>query len=189
MAYRDYKTHNQRHHYRINERVRIGLSMIPEEREKEVIDDIMQGLNFSSLARISAEFELALAKIPAPESEVRVALQALNRKLDMVIAAVGLNASGAIREQTINLSYGGCRLRTDQLLIQEAGVDVSLVLANSQRMRLFARVVDVKALSGVDSGLYEVAMQFQAMSDKAAAVLRKHIEDRQRKILQSRLRR
>lgn len=189
MAYKDYQTHNQRSHYRINDLARIGMSLVPVEHEQAVIDDIVAGLNASSLARISSEIELAVDKIPAVQKEVAVALKAINKKIDVIAGAMGVQCEGAIREQPVNLSYGGCRTLSEQKFEQGDGVEVSLILANSQRLRMFARVVHVKALSGQRLGQYEVAVQFQAMSDRAADLLKSYMELRQRQLLRKKLRR
>lgn len=89
--------------------------------------------------------------------------------------------------QIISLSFGGCRLKTDQQLTQESGVDFRLTLTNEQAIRIFARVVDVKALSGPGSKLYEVAMQFQAMSEKANSTLYLFLKGKQQQMTRSNL--
>lgn len=176
-------------HFRINDVARIGMSLVPETQEQEVVGDILSGLNFSSLARISSEIDLAIEKIPPQQKDLRIAFQAVNKKLDMIAESMGVQCEGTIREQPVNLSYGGCRTTVDTEYGRGDGVDVSLILANSQRLRVFARVVDVKALSGAQLGLYEVALQFQVMSDRAADVLKRYMEQRQRQLLRKRLRR
>ena len=72
---------------------------------------------------------------------------------------------------------------------KDEGVDLTIILTGNQRLRFFARVVDVKALTGHNAGEFEVAMQFQAMSKSSAAMLEKHIVKRQRLALRTRLQR
>ncbi|MCP4790707.1 MAG: hypothetical protein GY881_10790 [Gammaproteobacteria bacterium] len=166
---------NRRQHYRITDLVKVGLHVIAKESEQEVIEDITQGLTHSSLARINSEVEIAIDSVSTQHKDVQAALQALNRKLDLVVGAINLHPSHTLREQTISLGFGGCRLLTDVELGKDQAVDLTIVLADSQRLRLFARVVDVKAQAEQDSGGYEVALQFQAMSKVTAATLEKHI--------------
>lgn len=180
---------NQRHHYRITDIVKVGLLQVPLEFEKDVIEDITQGIAHSSLARINSDIDLAIESVSPQQKDTKVALKAINRKLDLIAAAIGLHASGAVREQAINLSFGGCRLHTEQELSKDEGVDLTIILMGNQRLRMFARVVDVKALTGRHAGEFEVAMQFQAMSKSAAAMLEKHLVKRQRLALRTRLKR
>lgn len=180
---------NQRHHYRITDIVKVGLLQVPFEFEKDVIEDITQGIGHSSLARINSDIDLAIESVSPQEKDTKMALKAINRKLDLIAAAIGLHASGAVREQAINLSFGGCRLHTEQELSKDEGVDLTIILMGNQRLRMFARVVDVKALTGRHAGEFEVAMQFQAMSKSAAAMLEKHLVKRQRLALRTRLKR
>ena len=180
---------NQRYHYRITDIVRIGLQQVPEEIEQDVIEDITQGLMHSSLARINSDIDLALANIPNQHKSTQIALKALNVKLDMLAGAMGLHAAGVLEEQAVNLGFGGCRFRTEKDLNKDEAVDLSIVLTGNQRLRIFARVVDVKALAGRNLGEREVALQFQAMGKTTSTILERHLVQRQRLALRTRLRR
>lgn len=180
---------NQRNHYRITDVLRIGLQFVPPEFEKDVIEEVTQGISHTSLERLNGELDQAIRAIQSTQKDVSRALMVMNRKLDLLASTIGLNATGSMREVAINLSFGGCRLLAEQEFHKDDGVDVSILLAGNQRLRLFARVVDVKALAGSRSGEYELALQFQAMGKRTALILEKHIVQRQRLALRTRLRR
>ena len=180
---------NQRNHYRITDVLRIGLQFVPPEFEKDIIEEVTQGISHTSLERLNGELDQAIRAIPSTHKDISRALMVMNRKLDLLASTIGLNATGSMREVAINLSFGGCRLLAEQEFNKDDGVDVSILLAGNQRLRLFARVVDVKALTGSRSGEYELALQFQAMGKRTALILEKHIVQRQRLALRTRLRR
>lgn len=118
----------------------------------------------------------ALAKLAETAPETREVIDLLNRKLDLVVEALGEDVEGleggSLVTRDINLSVGGLSFRAEEEMVDRESLLVDLLFYPERRtIRALARVVGVVP----EEGEYRVHLDFDRITDTDRELLMSHI--------------
>ncbi|WP_168203125.1 PilZ domain-containing protein [Marinobacter fonticola] len=164
----------RRRFYRVDDRVALRYVRLSDKASlsAELVDLSLR----TRQVDIDLALDQALAKLAETAPETREVIDLLNRKLDLVLEALGDEVdgleAGSLVARDINLSAGGLSFRTQEAIADEESLLVDLLFYPERRtVRILARVVGMVP----EDGEFRVHLDFERITDTDRELLMSHI--------------
>jgi len=168
---------NRREYSRVNAVVPFGVRLVsPEERE-------------SLLSRICNQTTVDLGGLPEIQDQALAEwLSALNRKLDLILTALGAQKLGfsSLPVRQINISGGGLSFPSSEAFNRGDILEIMTVLSAGASVALY--IYGEVVASDRRSDGFEIGLKFVAMDDQIREEICRFVFERERQILREKRR-
>ncbi|MCU0532065.1 MAG: PilZ domain-containing protein [Syntrophales bacterium] len=168
---------NRREYSRVAAVVPFGVRLVPEEERK------------SLLSRISNQTAVDLGGLPEIQDQALAEwLSALNRKLDLILNALGAQKLGfsSLPVRQINISGGGLSFASSEAFNRGDILEIMTVLSAGASVALY--IYGEVVASDRRSDGFEIGLKFVAMDDQIREEICRFVFERERQILREKRR-
>lgn len=164
----------RRRFYRVDDRVALRYVRLSDKAalSAELADISLK----TRQVDLDLALDQALAKLAETAPETREVIDLLNRKLDLVLEALGEEIegleTGSLVTRDINLSVGGLSFKAEEEVVDTESLLVDLLFYPERRtVRALARVVGVVP----EEGEFRIHLDFDRITDADRELLMSHI--------------
>lgn len=177
---------NKRQHFRVEDNAYVKIHYVPRSNVKRVAEEIYYGAGLKGLTLANRKVLESISSLKARDSQLSMALEAMNEKMDEILKIARGHAVEQTEIQPINFSVGGCRFFTNEAYSLSEAIDITIRFTNQEEIRALALVKNIEKAEQNPYGDYEMAVQFRAISKFNAAIIERHVMERQQEELRAR---